>query len=516
MTGRGASVFATSHLPLGNGAFTADGKLVVSHHPMYATERRVSIFVDDGVLDPYPNLAWNKPNADPLKFLDAVLGVRSDSQGRIWLADMGTRSKIQPKFVVWDSKADALWRVIAIPTEVTTPFSEPNDFVIDEARGMLYIADEGAGHGGDGSRAALIVLNLATGQAVRRLEGFPGIRAERGTLTIEGACVERNNPGGARVPLRVGLDGIVMDASGEWLYLAPLNGRAMWRLPIAALLNPSLDDDALAGCMERYADKPNSGGMSIDSEGNLYLTAIERSAIGRIRAVDRRYDEPVKRPDLFWPDGTMWGPDGALYIVSTQLPRSPALARPGERPRLPFKVFRWEPDSSDGGSREALPDRARALRGTMAGVIAAGAVTLFEAAWHKLGLPHAERGDPTPTEHLADCATKAAGAAKPRETVTMIEGQAIHLATGAGLGAGYALIAKRQPWVTAGGGAAYGLAVWATLAEAGLPLMRLSPSPARVPLAKHVLTAASHLVFGLTLHASARLFGAIDKPSAKP
>ena len=343
MTASDATIYATSDTPLGNGAFTADGRLVVSHHPMYETAHRVSIFNADGSLSPYPTKAWNTPGDDPMTSLDAVLGLRADSLGRIWLADMGTRSGIQPKFVVWDTNADTLWRVIPLPADVTTSFSEPNDFVIDEGRGKLYISDEGAGGGGDGSRAALIVLDIATGSAERRLDGFDGVRAEPQPLTINGEPVERNNSDGSRTPLHVGLDGIAMDDAGEWLYLSPLNGHIIWRLRVIDLLDPALDDPALARRMERYAAKPNSGGMAMDERGNLYLTVIERSAIGRISAIDRQYDEPVKRADMFWPDGIMLGPDGALYVVTTQLPHSPVLARPGERPTLPFKVFRWDP-----------------------------------------------------------------------------------------------------------------------------------------------------------------------------
>jgi len=338
-----ATVYAMSDTPLGNGAFTADGRLVVSHHPMYGTPHRVSVFDADGSLSPFPDRRWNTPEGNPSRWLDAVLGLHDDRHGRVWLADMGTRSGIPPKFVVWDTVADALWRVIPIPPETLTRFSEPNDFVIDEPRGKVYIADEGAGGGGDGSRAALIVLDLASGTARRRLEDHDGIRAERGPLLIGGRPVERNNPDGSRTALHVGVDGIAMDAAGNWLYLSPLNGRSLWRLRVADLLDPALDDPALATRLERYADKPNSGGMWIDDNDDIYLTVIETNAIGRISGVDRSYDEPVVRSDMFWPDGLMQGPDGALYVVDTQLPRSPALARAGEHPELPFKVFRFEP-----------------------------------------------------------------------------------------------------------------------------------------------------------------------------
>lgn len=345
MTQLPSTIYATTDIPLGNGAFTADGRLVVSHHPMYGTPHRVSIFNADGSLSPYPNLAWNTPREDTSTYLDAVLGLHDDSEGRIWLSDMGTRSDIQPKLVVWDTVADTHWRTIPLPPEVTTPYSEPNDFVVDAVRGKVYIADEGAGGGGDGSRAALIVVDLATGAAERRLDGYEGIRAERRPLVIDGLVVERNEADGCRAALHVGVDGIAMDRAGKWLYLSPLNGHALWRLPVDALLDPALDDAALASLLERYADKPNSGGMCMDDEDNIYLTVIETSAVGRIASADRAYDEPVVRDDMFWPDGLMRGPDGAMYVVSTQLPRSPALARPGEAPELPFKVFRFDPRS---------------------------------------------------------------------------------------------------------------------------------------------------------------------------
>lgn len=337
-----STIYATTDTPLGNGAFTADGRLVVSHHPMYVTPHRVSIFSSDGSLSPYPDLAWNTPGDDPMVYLDAVLGLHDDSRGRIWFADMGTRSGIQPKLVVWDTVANALWRVIPLPVEVITPYSEPNDFAVDEVRGKVYIADEGAGGGGDGSRAALIIVDIATGAATRRLEGFDGIRAERCPLVIDGRQVERNEADGSRTPLFVGVDGIAMDRAGTWLYLSPLNGHSLWRMRVADLLDPVLDDPALARRLERFAPKPNSGGMCMDDDDNIYLTVIETNAIGRIAATDRRYDEPVVRRDMLWPDGIMRGPDRAMYVVCSQLPRSPALARLGETPELPFKIFRFD------------------------------------------------------------------------------------------------------------------------------------------------------------------------------
>lgn len=339
-----AEIYAVTDTPLGNGCFHHDGRLIVSSHPMYATDIRVSIFRPDGGLDPFPDLAWNTPRDGDEDWLDAVLGLRNDEDGRVWLMDMGTRSNITPKLVIWDTQADRLERVIPLPPHAVDRHSEPNDFVIDPVRNLVFIADEGAGEGGDGSTAALIVLDLATGEARRRLQGRPGIASEAHGLQVEGREVTRIAPDGRQQVLRVGADGIALDAAREWLYISPLNGYGLWRLRVDDLLDPALDDDALAARLERYADKPNSGGMCFDGAGNLYMTEIEGDSVGRISAVDRSYSRVVTRPDMFWPDGIMPGPDGAIYVVVTQLPRSPILSADRiDQAERPFKVFRFEP-----------------------------------------------------------------------------------------------------------------------------------------------------------------------------
>ena len=87
----------------------------------------------------------------------------------------------------------------------------------------------------------------------------------------------------------------------------------------------------MAPRLERYADKPNSGGMCFD-------------AASSISAIDRSYSRVITREDLFWPDGIMPGPDGAIYVVVTQLPRSPVLSPGGgDEAMRPFKVFRFKP-----------------------------------------------------------------------------------------------------------------------------------------------------------------------------
>lgn len=94
---------------------------------------------------------------------------------------------------------------------------------------------------------------------------------------------------------------------------------------------------------EHYADKPNSGGMWIDRNDDIYPTVIENNANGRISEIDRSYDDPIISKDMLWPDTLMQWSDYALCVMVQQFHRWPLLARPGRRPELLFKVFWLKP-----------------------------------------------------------------------------------------------------------------------------------------------------------------------------
>ena len=79
----GGELYAQSPIPLGNGTFTPDGCLVVSHHPMYETPERVSVFTGPLTLASFPNEAWNTPRGGSDDWLDAVLGLRTGARSQV-------------------------------------------------------------------------------------------------------------------------------------------------------------------------------------------------------------------------------------------------------------------------------------------------------------------------------------------------------------------------------------------------------------------------------------------------
>lgn len=335
-----AEIVARLPEAVGNVTFTPEGRMVFSHHPFFEPAIRAAELAVDGTSTPFPNRAWNTPREDSDEYLDSVLGVRGDEDGVVWMLDMGTRTGITPKLVGWDTREDRLAQIVRIPAPASIEVSQHNDFVVDGVHGVFYLADEAIAHGGDGSRGALVVVDRATGTARRVLEGHVSTRAEPTPIVAEGRplLVERD---GASVPLLVGADGIAADAAFEWLYYGPLNGGWVYRVRTADLRDASLDDAALGARVERYAEKPNNGGMSIDEEGNLYLTEVGAHVVGVIPASDRRYRAIASHPELVWPDGVSFGPDGFLYVSAAQVNR--AFAGAPAPPQAPFLVFRFRP-----------------------------------------------------------------------------------------------------------------------------------------------------------------------------
>lgn len=339
-----AEIIAELPQAVGNITFTAENRIFYSHHPFFSPEIRVAeLGADRRSGRPFPNLAWNTPRKHDDHYLDSVLGLRADTQGVIWMLDMGTRSRITPKLVGWNTRADRLERVYPIPAPASRPESQLNDFVIDEVHGAFYIADEGIGPGGDGRQAALVVVDMRTGAARRLLEGHVSVLPENVPICVDGRELRIPDANGKPTRLRVGADGIALDHAAQWLYFGPLNGRWLYRVRTRDLLDTSLDASALGRRVQRYARKPNNGGLSIDAAGNLYLTEVERRAVGVIGADDRHYRRLAAHPQLIWPDGVSFSPDGWMYVSAAQLSQTPLFNAGKALQRPPFLIFRFRP-----------------------------------------------------------------------------------------------------------------------------------------------------------------------------
>ncbi len=145
------------------------------------------------------------------------------------------------------------------------------------------------------------------------------------------------------------------------------------------------------------------------------------------------------------------------------------------------------------------------LSGALAGLLGAWAMSIFAGEWERRvqKRPCREQlfcGSPQEREATENIASRFGarfmrGALSRREQE--IGAAVVHYATGAALGAAYALGAELAPAVTAGSGVAYGAAFWAFGDELLLPAAGLLRRPAAYAAAAHLAALGEHVVYGI-------------------
>lgn len=335
-----AEIFAKVPESVGNISFTAQGDLVYSHHPFFNPEYRVVKYnTQTKSITPFPNKEWNTPREKDDHYLSNVLGIRNDKNGVVWMLDMAGRNAITPKIVGWNTRTNKLERIYYLPQAAIVKTSQPNDMVVDTKHNIFIIADEGIGNGGDGSIAALIIVDMNSGKTRRLLQGTRTTLPENTPTIVNGKPLSINGKN-----LLVGCDGITADKDFEWLYYAPLNGRKVYRVKITDLLNEQLTATALDEKIETYSEKPNNGGMSIDAQGNLYLTALESNSISVVLSKDRSLHTLFNADELLWPDGVSFNAkDGYMYVSAAQVHLGAVFNDGKNKATAPFYIFRFKP-----------------------------------------------------------------------------------------------------------------------------------------------------------------------------
>ncbi len=256
---------------------------------------------------PYPDAVFNRLNKDrPTDSLVSVQSVVVDPDNRLWLLDTGSTEfgptlPGGPKLVGVDLKTNKVFKTIRFPREVALETTYLNDIRFDLRRGkggVAYITDSSL-KGPNG----LIIVDLATGQSRRRLNGHPFTKPDPQFLPIvEGRPLMNRPPGGKPAHMTFGSDGIAIAHDGKHLYYCPLSSR------------------------------------------RLYLTDYEDNAILR-RNADGGYDTLAHDPRLLWPDTLSVAADEYLYIIANQLHRQAQFHGSEDSRRKPYALFRIRIDA---------------------------------------------------------------------------------------------------------------------------------------------------------------------------
>ena len=313
--------------------------------------------IRDGKPVAYPDAAFNREAADPAKGLISVQSVVADGHGRVWILDTAAPGFAAPKaggakLVAVDLKTNRIVKTVVFPADVILPTTYVNDMRFDfraGSEGIAYVTDSSIKGPG-----AIIVLDLASGKAVRRLSGHPATSPAPGFVArIEGKALASTGPDGKSQPFKVAADGIALSPDGATLYFCALSSRTLYAVPTRLLRDPNASDADIAKAVRKLDGKGASDGLEADAEGRVYGGDYEHNAIRRLDAGAGRstWTTVAQDPDLQWPDTLSIGPDGYLYVIANQLHRQAGFNVGKDLRVKPYRLLRVKIDAAPAPTR---------------------------------------------------------------------------------------------------------------------------------------------------------------------
>src|SRR5687768_6551935 len=301
---------------------TRDGRIFMSFPRWNAIDFSAAELAKDGKLSPVPNLALHQ-TSDGV----SIQGLDVDANGRLWMLD-ATNAKLH----CVDLSSAAVVKTLRPSNEALGTTTYANDVRIDLRRGS-----EGIAFISDTAGAGVIVMDLASGAARRRLSKAPSARSDKALdPRVEGKPLA----------MRGHTDGIALSPDGKTLYYHSLSRRALFSVSADVLSDMDATDEQVEATIRKIANKTSaSDGILCDGENRVYTTEYEDGAIRRWTSgagEDQSGETIVQDERLLWPDAcAIHG--GWLYVTTNQLNR--------EKKVPPYALFRVPVDATGIGEK---------------------------------------------------------------------------------------------------------------------------------------------------------------------
>lgn len=329
-------------------AVSEDGRIFVNF-PRWTEDSPVSVGeVVAGEVRPYPDARWNEwrnARKNELSAEDRFVCVQSvvcDGRGHLWVLDPAAPGQQQvieggPKLVRIDLARNEAAQTIAFDMQAAPQGSYLNDVRFHPNGRTAYITDSGA-------KGALLVVDLASGQTRRVLDGHPSTQPEKDVVVkIDGKELRR--PDGRTAEFAA--DSIEVTPDGAYVVYQALTGRTVYRIATEALNDASLSDEDLGRRVETLARIGVSDGYWMDDHGRLFMSAVEENAV-KVREPSGEVRTFVQDERLRWPDSFAQGPDGAIYVTTSHIQDS-MWFRPEAGPAIPTELWRAEEPGASAG-----------------------------------------------------------------------------------------------------------------------------------------------------------------------
>ncbi|MCI0756143.1 major royal jelly family protein [Teichococcus vastitatis] len=318
-----------------------DGRIFVNF-PRWTDDAPISVaeLKQNGSLVPYPDERWNawrneKATQMPVQeHFVCVQSVVTDRHGALWVLDPAApgNEKILPggpKLVRIDLATNCVTKVIPFSEEVALQGTYLNDIRFSPDGKTGYITDSG-------TRGAIIVVDLESGEAFRALDGHASTQMEKDVVVeVDGAPLRR--PDG-RQPAFAS-DGIAMSVDGAMLYWQALTGKTLYSIPTAAL-TPGKSPSEIEAAVTALGESHVADGFWMSRAGILYLTSPSDNSVRRWTGSGT---EPVVTDNrLRWPDTMSEGPDGMIYVTASRI-QDTYWFKSGAPASLSTALFRFPP-----------------------------------------------------------------------------------------------------------------------------------------------------------------------------
>ncbi len=280
-----------------------------------------------------------------------------DAVDRLWVLDSGApMQKLAllgaPKLVCIDLATNKVIRNISLDL-VAGKNSYMNDVRFDLRVGTRAVPDiiHGTAYISDSSKEGpngLVIVDLASGIAWRKLNNHPSVRAEPGFITFAmGRPMYDTVPTLPPSPFSVGVDGIALSADGSRLFYSAISSNKLYSVSTAALRNRGLSTEKVAETIQTVIAKQPSDGLEADAAGNIYATDVTSGGVIKIApapAVAGGYliTTLIHDPRMMWPDTLCLADNGYLYIMTNQLFLQPTLHSGTDYRQHPYVLYRMK------------------------------------------------------------------------------------------------------------------------------------------------------------------------------
>ena len=296
------TVFAESQYQWTGIAISKNNRVLVNF-PRWSKDNPMAVAeISNGQTIPFPDPQWNSYNKDSVKHFTCVQSMWIDKKNQLWILDTGYQLEVDKtdgaKLLVFDLSDNTLKANYTIPAISITERSYLNDFRVDESNKKVYFTDSRLG--------GLVIFDLMTHKTRRILSNHFSTLAGLPQIVVEG--YERKRA--------VHSDGIELDKNSKYLYYCALTGANVYRIPVKAVLDETMDDAALGLQVERFAITGPNDGILFDKKGNLYVSSLEKNAIGR---VDKKgiYQTVISDAVIQWPDSFAMDAANDLYFTTS-------------------------------------------------------------------------------------------------------------------------------------------------------------------------------------------------------